>query len=90
MKALRRVHGADTDIIELLLKHGADPNKIYRGHNAYIQAIENGDADILKLLIDKAGVDLDARDDSGMTVTEIADHRGWEEGRQILLNGRAA
>ncbi|KAI2779439.1 ankyrin repeat-containing domain protein [Daldinia loculata] len=90
VKALRRVHGADTDIIELLLKHGADPNKIYRGHNAYIQAIENGDADILKLLIDKAGVDLDARDDSGMTVTEIADHRGWEEGRQILLNGRAA
>ncbi|KAI1656011.1 ankyrin repeat-containing domain protein [Daldinia decipiens] len=89
VKALRRVHGADTDIIELLLKHGADPNKIYRGHNAYIQAIENGDADILKLLINKSGVDLNARDDSGMTITEIADHRGWEEGRQILLSGRA-
>ncbi|KAF3066356.1 Ankyrin-1 [Daldinia childiae] len=89
VKALRRLHGADTEVIELLLNHGADPNKIYRGHNAYIQAIENGDADILKLLINKAGVDLNARDDSGMTITEIADHRGWEEGRQILLGGRA-
>ncbi|KAI2622777.1 ankyrin repeat-containing domain protein [Hypomontagnella submonticulosa] len=88
VKALRRVHGADTEIIELLLKHGADPNKIYRGHNAFIQAIENGDATILKLLIDRAGVDLNAKDDSGMTITEIAAHRGWEEGRQILLNGR--
>ncbi|KAI8965479.1 ankyrin repeat-containing domain protein [Daldinia sp. FL1419] len=90
VKALRRVHGADTEIIELLLKHGADPNKIYRGHNAYIQAIENGDANILKLLIDKAGVDLDVRDDSGMTIAEIAAHRGWEEGRRMLLNGRPA
>ncbi|KAI0381215.1 ankyrin repeat-containing domain protein [Hypomontagnella monticulosa] len=90
VKALRRVHGADTEIIELLLRHGADPNKIYRGHNAFIQAIENGDAAILKLMIDRAGVDLNARDDSGMTVTEIAEHRGWEEGRQILLSGRAS
>ncbi|KAI1385138.1 ankyrin repeat-containing domain protein [Hypoxylon trugodes] len=88
VKALRRVHGADTEIIELLLKHGADPNKIYRGHNAFIQAIENGDPEILRLLIDKAGVDLNVRDDSGMTITEIAAHRGWEEGRQILLSGR--
>ncbi|KAI1098464.1 ankyrin repeat-containing domain protein [Jackrogersella minutella] len=88
VKALRRLHGADTEIIELLLIHGADPNKIYRGHNAYIQAIENGDADILKLLIEKAGVDFNARDDSGMTIIEIAEHRGWEEGRQLLLNAQ--
>ncbi|KAI1802507.1 ankyrin repeat-containing domain protein [Daldinia bambusicola] len=90
VKALRRVHGADTEIIELLLKHGADPNKIYRGHNAYIQAIENGDANILRLLVDRAGVDLNVRDDSGMTIAEIAAHRGWEEGRQILMSGRSA
>ncbi|KAI1135544.1 ankyrin repeat-containing domain protein [Hypoxylon sp. FL0543] len=85
VKALRRINGADTEIVELLLKHGADPNKIYRGHNAYIQAIENGDPQVLKLLIDKAGVDFNVKDDSGMTITEIAAHRGWEEGRQILL-----
>lgn len=88
VKALRRLHGADTEIIELLLKHGADPNKIYRGHNAYIQAIENGDAGILKLLIDKAGVDRSVQDDSGMTMVEIAEHRGWEEGRLLLMNAR--
>ncbi|KAI2627619.1 ankyrin repeat-containing domain protein [Hypoxylon sp. NC1633] len=86
VKALRRLHGADTEIVELLLKHGADPNKIYRGHNAYIQAIENGDADVLKILIDRAGVNLDARDDVGMTIVEIAEHRGWDEGRQLLIN----
>ncbi|KAI1371576.1 ankyrin repeat-containing domain protein [Hypoxylon crocopeplum] len=90
VKALRRIHGADTEIVELLLRHGADPNKIYRGHNAYIQAIENGDADVLKLLIDKAGVDFNVRDDSGMTIIEVAEHRGWEEGRQILLKAKAA
>ncbi|KAI1411626.1 ankyrin repeat-containing domain protein [Hypoxylon sp. FL1857] len=89
VKALRRLHGADTEIVELLLKHGADPNKIYRGHNAYIQAIENGDPNILRVLIDRAGVDFNAKDDSGMTIIEIAAHRGWEEGRQILLAAKA-
>ncbi|KAI2464832.1 ankyrin repeat-containing domain protein [Annulohypoxylon bovei var. microspora] len=89
VKALRRLHGADTEIVELLLNYGADPNKIYRGHNAYIQAIENGDAAVLKLMIDKAGVDLDAKDDAGMTIVEIAEHRGWEEGRQLLLASKA-
>ncbi|KAI1085230.1 ankyrin repeat-containing domain protein [Whalleya microplaca] len=85
VKALRRTHGADHEIIELLLNHGADPNKIYRGHNAIIQAIENGDPDVLKMLVDKAGVDLNAKDDAGMTVAEIAAHRGWEEGRNMIL-----
>lgn len=85
VKALRRLHGADTEIVELLLRFGADPNKIYRGHNAYIQAIENGDAEVLQILVDKAGVDFSVKDDSGMTITEIATHRGWEEGYQILM-----
>ncbi|KAL7624786.1 hypothetical protein AAE478_006358 [Parahypoxylon ruwenzoriense] len=90
VKALRRAHGADTEIIELLLRHGADPNKIYRGHNAFIQAIENGDANVLSVLIDRCGVDLNAKDDSGMSITEIAEHREWEEGCRILLAGKAA
>ncbi|KAI1442561.1 ankyrin repeat-containing domain protein [Annulohypoxylon stygium] len=90
VKALRRLHGADTEIVELLLNYGADPNKIYRGHNAYIQAIENGDAAVLKLMLDKAGVDLTAKDDSGMTIIEIAEHRGWEEGKQLLLAAKSS
>ncbi|KAI1630940.1 ankyrin repeat-containing domain protein [Biscogniauxia mediterranea] len=85
VKALRRAHGADYEIIELLLKHGADANKIYRGHNAYIQAIENGDANVLKILMEHCPVDLSAKDDTGTTIEEIAANRGWEEGRNILL-----
>ncbi|RYP75513.1 hypothetical protein DL771_002398 [Monosporascus sp. 5C6A] len=85
VKALRRMHGADTEVVELLLRHGADPNKMYRGHNGYFQAIENGDSDVLSLLARSFPPDLDARDDAGMTLLQVASSRGWDEGRQILL-----
>ena len=87
MKALRRLQGADTEIVELLLQHGADPNRMYRGHNGFFQAVENGDPAILRLLMARCGVDLDARDDAGLTVVEVAASRGWQEGRAILLQG---
>lgn len=78
----------DTAILEMVLAKGADPNLVYRGHNAIIQAMENGDVGVLKLLVDRCGVDLEARDDSGMTVLEIASSRGWDEAREILENGK--
>jgi len=84
VKALRRYHGNDTEIMELLLKHGADPNKIYRGWNAVMQAIENGDADVLRLLSQSSGVDLEVEDEMGRNVVDIAASRGWTEGVQIL------
>lgn len=84
VKALRRYEGGDTDMIELLLDRGADPNKIYRGWNAIMQAIENGDADLLKLVAGKAGVDLEAKDEMGRTVSDIAASRGWNEAVTIL------
>ncbi|KAI1272176.1 ankyrin repeat-containing domain protein [Xylaria sp. FL0933] len=90
VKALRRYEPPDTDIIEMLLRKGADPNKVYRGHSAIIQAVEMGDAAILRLLIEKWGVDLDAIDDTGRTPIEIADMRGWEEGKDILIRGKKA
>ncbi|KAK8091115.1 ankyrin 3, partial [Apiospora phragmitis] len=90
VKALRRYEDGDTEIIEMLLASGADPNKIYRGHSAFIQTVENGDAHILQLLVDKCGVDLNAKDDSDMTILEIAGRRGWEEGSEILMNGKKA
>ncbi|RDW73640.1 hypothetical protein BP5796_07082 [Coleophoma crateriformis] len=89
VKALRRYHGADTQILELLLKSGADPNKVYRGWNAMMQAVENGDPDILRMLCRHAGVDLEAKDDQGRTVAEFAASRGWDEAVSILLDGRA-
>ncbi|KAI0536846.1 ankyrin repeat-containing domain protein [Xylaria digitata] len=90
VKALRRYEAPDTEIIEMLLRKGADPNKVYRGHSAIIQAIEMGDAHILRLLIEKWGVDLDAIDDTGRTPIEIAEMRGWDEGKDILIRGKKA
>ena len=84
VKAIRRFRG-DTFYIDLLLANGADVNKTYRGWNAVMQAIENADATVLKLLVEKGnGVDLDVRDDAGRTVAEIASGRGWDEAAVIL------
>ncbi|KAI0118262.1 ankyrin repeat-containing domain protein [Nemania sp. FL0031] len=90
VKALRRYEPPDTEIIEMLLRKGADPNKVYRGHSAIIQAIEMGDALVLRLLIEKWGVDLEAKDDTGRTPIEIAELRGWDEGKEILVKGKKA
>ncbi|GAP86710.1 putative ankyrin repeat domain-containing protein 50 [Rosellinia necatrix] len=90
VKALRRYEAPDSEVIEMLLRKGADPNKVYRGHSAIIQAVEMGDAHLLRLLIDKWGVDLEAVDDAGRTPVEIAETRGWDEGKAILLKGRKA
>jgi ankyrin repeat protein len=85
VKALRRYSG-DTEIIQMLLTRGADINKMHRGWNAILQAVENGDAEILKLLIDMGGsVDLQAIDESGRPVIDIVTERGWEEGLALLF-----
>ena len=87
VKSLRRYQGEDYDILEMLLAKGADPNKIYRGHSGFIQAIENGDAKVLQLLVDRCGIDLSVQDDSGQTIAELAESRGWDEGLEIILAG---
>ncbi|KAF5685112.1 ankyrin protein 3 [Fusarium denticulatum] len=83
VKALRRYRG-DSEMLEFLLEHGADPNKLYRGWNGVMQAVENGDEQILRLLGEKAGFDLDVKDELDRDATEIAASRGWEEAVQIL------
>jgi ankyrin repeat protein len=87
VKAVRRYHGDDT-IMRQLLGHGADPNKMYRGWNAVMQAVENGDAEVLKLLVDKAGVDLSVKDELGRNVTDMASSRGWDEAVKILKGAK--
>jgi ankyrin repeat protein len=87
VKVLRKYHGENTEILELLLEHNADPNKLYQGWNAIIQAVENGDTDILRLLSKKAGVDLEIKDEIGRNVIEIAVSRGWDDVVQILTDG---
>jgi ankyrin repeat protein len=85
VKALRRYHG-DAEILTMLLSRGADINKMHRGWNGILQAFENGDAQILKMMIDMGGsVDLQAIDESGKPVVDIVTERGWEEGLALLF-----
>lgn len=89
VKALRRYSG-DTEILQMLLTRGSDINKMHRGWNAILQAVENGDAEILKLLIDMGGpVDLQVTDESGRAVIDIVTERGWEEGLALLFPNAA-
>lgn len=89
VKALRRYHG-DSEIIQMVLTRGAEINKMHRGWNAILQAVENGDAEILKLLIDMGGpVDLQAVDETGRAVIDIVTERGWEEGLALLFPNSA-
>ncbi|KAG6161764.1 hypothetical protein E4U25_002656 [Claviceps purpurea] len=86
VKALRRLAPEDPEyLVDALLDKGADPNKVYRGWNGIMQAIENGDIDMLKKLVQKSGVDMDVKDELGRTVTEIAISRRWEEAVDVLL-----
>ncbi|KAF2714525.1 ankyrin [Pleomassaria siparia CBS 279.74] len=86
VKALRKYDGHDTEILRMLLTRGADINKMHRGWNAVLQAVENGDVEILRLLIEKGGlVDLQAMDDSGRPVIDIVTERGWEEGLALMF-----
>lgn len=86
IKAIRRCPPDDTEMIELLLDHGADINFMYRGWNAILQAVESADPKILRVLIERGGgADLTAKDESGRTVMEIVTDRGWDEAINILL-----
>ncbi|KAL8420406.1 hypothetical protein RB594_003262 [Gaeumannomyces avenae] len=88
VKAIRRcVTTGSHDIIKLLLERGADINHMYRGWNGVLQAVENGDPVVLRLLIDHAGprtVDLEARDDDGRTAIDVALGRGFKDAVDIL------
>jgi ankyrin repeat protein len=85
IKAIRRHRGNDLSYIEALLEKGADINLMYRGWNAVLQAVEMGEANLLRLLVERGGgVDLQAKDESDRTVMEIVSERGWDEAVEIL------
>lgn len=90
IKAIRRHREEDLSYIEHLLKNGADINLLYRGWNAVLQALDNGDMQILKLLAAKGTPDLEACDEGGRSVREIMRERGLEEEENILLSGGRA
>ena len=90
IKAIRRCPRNDTESIEMLLDRGADINKMYRGWNAIMQAIEKGDKKLIHILIQKGnGIDLQTIDpESGQTVYDIIRDRGWTEGIDLIMEHR--
>jgi len=91
IKAIRRrTVPNDNEVIEYLLSRGADINLIYRGWNAIMQAIEKGDKKLVHLLVEKGnGIDLQVSDpDSGQTVYEMIQDRGWSEGIEMLMKNQ--
>lgn len=89
VKAIRRREPGDDSMIELLLEKGADPNKSYREWNAIMQAIEDRDLHLLRLLVEKGGghVDFVQKDETGKTVLDMANASGWLEGLELLQKG---
>lgn len=87
IKAIRRHRADDLYYIRHLLEHGADMNLMYRGWNAVLQALENGETEVFKLLAESGNPDLGAQDENGRTVIDMMQERGMREELQILLEG---
>jgi hypothetical protein len=64
-------------------------NLMYRGWNAVLQALENGETQVFKLLAESGIPDLAARDEEGRSVIEIMQERGMKDELEILLGGPA-
>ncbi|KZM24118.1 uncharacterized protein EKO05_0005089 [Ascochyta rabiei] len=86
VKALRSYDGTNTEVIQMLLSRGADINRMHRGWNSVLQAVENSDTQVLSLLVSLGGpVDLQAVDETGRPVIDIVGDRDWEEGLALLF-----
>lgn len=90
IKAIRRHRENDLSYIRALLAKGADINLMYRGWNAVLQSLDQGDMQTLKLLAELGAPDLSARDEDGRSVLEIMQERGMKEEEKILAKGRGS
>jgi hypothetical protein len=74
-----------TDIVELLLKAGANPNgKDDAGETPLHSAVMEGKQDVAARLLDK-GADVNAQDDQGATALHVAAMKGRPELVDLLL-----
>jgi uncharacterized protein len=74
-------------IVELLLKHGADPNiREQGGYTPLHAAAQNGDVSTIRTLI-YGGADLLSRSDDGRTPLDLALEAGHSEAAKILEEG---
>lgn len=76
-----------TAVIRLLLEKGADPNvtTTYNAETPLVIAVENADAQALKLLVAK-GARADQVDKRGETQLHLAARRGWRKAIAYLLD----
>lgn len=76
------------DIVELLIKSGADINAKYKSKTVARHIIDTGDKDMAKLLIN-SGADLNAKDDAGETALMIAASHGNKDIAEMLIKAGA-
>lgn len=73
-----------TDIVELLLDHGADPNAAqHLGYTSLHSAAHNGDVETIRLLMNR-GADANPVNDDGKTPLQMAEEGGHEEAAALL------
>ncbi|VUZ38743.1 unnamed protein product, partial [Hymenolepis diminuta] len=71
---------ANTTVVELLLRHGADVNtQDDIGNTALMCAIDCGNLEMVKLLIARPEINLDLKDQEGSTAISIAEAGGNED-----------
>ncbi|HSL43015.1 MAG TPA: ankyrin repeat domain-containing protein [Anaerolineales bacterium] len=74
-------------IVDLLLKHGADPNiREQGGYTPLHAAAQNGDEDMIRTLL-YGGADLLAESDDGKTPLDLARESGHTEAANLLEEG---
>jgi ankyrin repeat protein len=74
-------------VVELLLKHGADPNiREQGGYTSLHAAAQNGDEDMIRTLL-YGGADLTVRSDDDKTPLDLALEAGHTEAAQLLQEG---
>ena len=85
MALMLAIHSGHRDIVELLLKHGADVNTTFRyKETALMKASFRGYLDIVELLIEN-GADINARDSLGRTaLIEVSQYQYGEQRRDIV------
>lgn len=76
------------DIVELLIKSGADMNAKYKGKTVARHMIDTGNKDMAELLIN-SGADINAKGETGETALMIAAYKGNKDIVEMLIKAGA-